>query len=82
MKQKIILSNLDTRAPKSLDKEKTKNKTKALLEELDQLQNLLYAEAKHSLLVIVQGMDASGKDGLIRDIFSAVNHMGVLVKSW
>jgi PPK2 family polyphosphate:nucleotide phosphotransferase len=82
MKQKINLSNLDTRAPKSLDKEKTKNKTKALLEELDQLQNLLYAEAKHSLLVIVQGMDASGKDGLIRDIFTSVNPMGVHVKSW
>jgi PPK2 family polyphosphate:nucleotide phosphotransferase len=80
--KKIILSQCDTRAPKSLDKEKTKNKTKALLEELDGLQNLLFAEAKHSLLVIIQGMDASGKDGLIKDVFTFMNPMGVQVKSW
>jgi hypothetical protein len=37
-KTKISLKQIDTRAPKTLDKEKTKNKTKALLEELDGLQ--------------------------------------------
>ena len=82
MKNKLILSQIDTRAPKSWDKEKTKNKTKALLEELNQLQNLLFAEGKHALLVIIQGMDASGKDGIIRDVFTSVNPMGVNVKSW
>lgn len=81
-KTKISLKQLDTRAPKTLDKEKTKNKTKALLEELDGLQNLLFAESKHSLLVIIQGMDASGKDGLVKDVFTFMNPMGVQVKSW
>ncbi len=80
--KKVVLSNMDTRAPKSLDKEKTKSKTKALLEELDGLQNLLFAEAKHSILVLIQGMDASGKDGLIKDVFTHMNPMGVQVKSW
>lgn len=81
-KTSISLNTLDTRAPKSWDKEKTKGKTHALLEELSELQNLLFAEAKHSLLILIQGMDASGKDGVIRDIFSCVNPMGIQVKSW
>jgi PPK2 family polyphosphate:nucleotide phosphotransferase len=79
---KINLAKIDTRAPKSLDKDNIKNKTRALLQELDDLQNLLYAENKHSLLVIIQGMDAAGKDGLVRDVFSYVNPLGVQVKSW
>ncbi|MEZ5046813.1 MAG: polyphosphate kinase [Chitinophagaceae bacterium] len=82
MSKKINLLSLDTRAPKSIDKEKTKEKTKALLEELDELQNLLFAQSKYSLLILIQGMDASGKDGLVRDVFSAVNPLGVQVKSW
>ncbi|HAD33972.1 MAG TPA: polyphosphate kinase, partial [Chitinophagaceae bacterium] len=58
----ILLSQLDTRAPRGLDKEKTKQKMHAMLEEINGLQNLLFAENNHSLLVIIQGMDASGKD--------------------
>ena len=79
---KLILSTLSTRAAKNVDKDKTKNKTNELLQELEILQNVLYAESKHSLLVIIQGMDASGKDGLIKDVFTYVNPQGVQVKSW
>src|SRR5690606_13339717 len=53
-----------------------------LYAEIDALQNLLYAESKHSLLIIIQGMDASGKDGLVRDVFSNVNPNGVVVHSF
>jgi PPK2 family polyphosphate:nucleotide phosphotransferase len=49
---------------------------------LDELQNLLYAESKHSILVVVQGMDASGKDGTIRNVFGKLNPQGVMVKSY
>jgi len=79
---KIKLKDIDTRAPKDLDKEKTKQKTQEILEELDELQNLLYAEQKHSLLVILQGMDASGKDGVIRNVFGKLNPQGVAVRSF
>ena len=79
---KIRLKDIDTRAPKDLDKEKTKKETQEILEKLDDLQNLLYAEAKHSLLVIIQGMDASGKDGAIRNVFGKLNPQGVKVKSF
>jgi len=79
---KIKLSEISTRAPKDLDKEKTKKKTQDIIDELDDLQNLLYAEGKHSLLVVIQGMDASGKDGVIRNVFGKFNPQGVTVKSF
>ena len=77
-----ILKDISTRAPKDMDKKQTKEKTLELLEELDELQYLLYAENKHSVLVILQGMDASGKDGVINNVFGQLNPQGVSVKSY
>ncbi|MBL7758100.1 MAG: polyphosphate kinase [Chitinophagaceae bacterium] len=79
---KIKLAEIDTRAPKDMDKAGTKEKTAAILEELDELQNLLYAEGRHSVLVVIQGMDASGKDGLIRNVLGNMNPQGVRVQSF
>jgi PPK2 family polyphosphate:nucleotide phosphotransferase len=79
---KIKLADISTRAPKDLDKQAIKEKTAKILEELDELQNLLYAESKHSVLVVIQGMDASGKDGIIRNVFGNLNPQGVTVKSF
>ena len=79
---KIKLKEIDTRAPEGWDKKETKEKLEELLQELDELQNLLYAESRHSLLVIIQGMDASGKDGAVRNVFGKLNPQGVLVKSF
>lgn len=79
---KIKLADISTRAPKDMDKEETKAKTLAILEELDELQNLLYAESRHSVLVILQGLDASGKDGVIRKVFGKFNPQGVMVRSF
>ncbi len=79
---KIKLSEIDTRAPKDLDKKEIKEKTSAILEELDELQNLLFAESKHSVLVVIQGMDGSGKDGVIRNVLGNMNPQGVTVKSF
>jgi polyphosphate kinase 2 (PPK2 family) len=75
----IKLKNIDTRAPKSADKEDCKSKADALKDRLGELQNLMYAESKHALLVVLQGMDASGKDGTIKNVFRAVNPMGCRV---
>jgi PPK2 family polyphosphate:nucleotide phosphotransferase len=79
---KTKLKDIDTRAPKSFSKEKTKKALATILEDLDKLQNLLYAENKHSLLIVIQGMDASGKDGLTRDVFTSMNPQGVNVLSF
>ena len=79
---KIKLSSLDTRAPKDLDKQDTKAATEKILVELDELQNLLFAEGKHSVLIVIQGMDGSGKDGVIRNVLGNMNPQGVMVKSY
>jgi PPK2 family polyphosphate:nucleotide phosphotransferase len=49
---------------------------------LDVLQEALYAEGKHALLIVLQGMDTSGKDGSIRHVFSSVDPQGVQVTSF
>src|SRR5260221_9185610 len=52
------------------------------LKELIQLQNLLYAENRRALLIILQGMDTSGKDGTIRHVMSGLSPLGVQVKGF
>ena len=79
---KLKLKEIDTRAPKNLDKDETKKELVEILAELDDLQNLLFAESKHALLVVIQGMDASGKDGTVRNVFGKLNPQGVVVKSF
>ncbi|HEY4148470.1 MAG TPA: PPK2 family polyphosphate kinase [Chitinophagaceae bacterium] len=79
---KIKLSEIDTRAPKDVDKAATKEKLLKLTDDLDALQNLLYAEGKHSVLIVIQGMDASGKDGAVRSVFTKMNPQGVMVRSY
>ena len=78
----INLKEINTRAGKEFDKQETKDKTQKILEELNELQNLLFAENQHSILVVIQGMDASGKDGIIRNVFTSMNPQGVTVKSY
>src|SRR6478735_4362636 len=54
----------------------------ALAETLDELQNLLHAEGKRKLLLVLQGMDTSGKDGTIRWVFSRTSPLGVRVAAF
>ncbi|MFA6956841.1 MAG: polyphosphate kinase 2 family protein [Thermoanaerobaculia bacterium] len=49
---------------------------------LEELQDLLYAEGKHRVLIVLQGMDTSGKDGVIRGVFNAVDPLGIRVASF
>ncbi len=57
-------------------------KTAGLVKDLDRLQEVLYAEHKHRVLIVLQGMDTAGKDGTIRHVFSGVNPQGVRVASF
>jgi PPK2 family polyphosphate:nucleotide phosphotransferase len=75
----IKLNEINTRAPKKLNKEQVKNELADLKSQLGKLQNLLFAEGKHSLLIVIQGMDASGKDGAVKNVFESVNPMGCRV---
>ena len=76
------LKEIDTRAPKDVEKKQIKKATEKIVEDLNELQNLLYAEGKHAILVVLQGMDASGKDGAIRNVFGQMNPQGVDVASF
>ena len=59
------------------DKDDGEKAIDAVVGKLDTLQELLYAEHKHKILLVLQGMDASGKDGTIRRVFEGVNPEGV-----
>lgn len=60
--------------------------TVAILAQLNarlvELQNVLYAEHKHKILIVLQAMDTGGKDGVIRKVFSGVNPQGVRIASF
>jgi PPK2 family polyphosphate:nucleotide phosphotransferase len=73
----IRLSDFPTRAPKGFKKSETKKKTDKLARRIGHLQHMLYADRKHALLVVFQGMDASGKDGATRKIFSYCSPIGI-----
>lgn len=64
------------------DKQKTVAGTGKLAGRLDELQDLLFAEHKHKVLIVLQGMDTSGKDGTIRHVMSNVSPQGVRVTSF
>ncbi|WP_379136948.1 PPK2 family polyphosphate kinase [Paenibacillus sp. sgz500958] len=53
-----------------------------LKERLAELQDILFAQKKHAVLVILQGMDSSGKDGTVKHIFSGINPQGFMVTSF
>ena len=78
----IHLSKIPTTAPEGAEKKDYKNKTEKLVERLGELQHTMYAEGKHSMLVIMQGMDASGKDGAVRGVFSQCTIAGLDLASF
>jgi PPK2 family polyphosphate:nucleotide phosphotransferase len=61
------------------DKDQAQVKIQQLDRQLDALQELLYAEHKHKVLVVLQAMDTAGKDGVIQKVFEGVNPQGVRV---
>jgi PPK2 family polyphosphate:nucleotide phosphotransferase len=64
------------------DKDEAQAKLDELNYELESLQELLFAEGKRKVLIVLQGMDTSGKDGVIRHVFDGVNPQGVRVASF
>ena len=68
-RKKINLSKISTRPPEGADKDKLKEKTKAMANEIAELHEEMIAEGKRSLLVVFQGMDSSGKDGATKRAF-------------
>ena len=72
-------SAVDDRAPRG---EEAEQLVEPILTRLMELQVALYAESRQSLLVILQGRDASGKDGLTRKVFGPLNSQGCVVSNF
>lgn len=68
--------------PDGPSRDEAEEEFRELTEELRGLQHLMYAEDKRSLLVVLQGRDAAGKDGTIRHVFGPMNPQGTRVTSF
>jgi PPK2 family polyphosphate:nucleotide phosphotransferase len=82
--KKVSLKALDPAAKPFSSGDKTADQARvlALATEIDQLQNLLYADRRFKLLVVLQGTDTSGKDGTLRGVFGQTSPLGVHTVGW
>ncbi|MCL5247370.1 polyphosphate kinase 2 family protein [Cellulophaga sp. 20_2_10] len=80
--EKLKLSNQPTVETFGESDKKLKKELEEIREELGDFQDTLYAHGKYSVLICLQGMDTSGKDSLIREIFKDFNARGVVVHSF
>src|SRR5215470_19235943 len=79
---KIKLKDFDSDYCSGLTHEEAVQKTNPMIDELVELQELLYAARQTSLLVVLQGRDTSGKDGTIRHVLGPLNSQGCEVASF
>ncbi|MDT0293048.1 PPK2 family polyphosphate kinase [Mesonia ostreae] len=80
--QPIKISEVSTSISLDADKKTKKKALKKTRKKLAKWQDKLYAHGKYSVLVCLQGMDTSGKDSLIREVFQGFNSRGVVVHSF
>ena len=81
-KGSIRLGDSDARVRSAKSEDELERETAKYSDRISDLQRVFYADARHALLIILQGRDASGKDGTIRKVFSAVNPQGCSVASF
>ena len=77
--KKFSLSDFDAndKTERLGDKAKDVLLLEKITQEINALQDILYAQNKHKVLLVLQGMDASGKDGTVRQVFSACDPLGI-----
>ena len=80
--QSVDITQLTTKAPEDAIKEEIQAETKRLGDRLEELFDLLYFAGQQSLLIVLQGMDTSGKDGTIRRILKSTHAQSVHVASF
>jgi len=79
----LELSDDDASPPKELSKgDELQEQLDEVLERLGELQPVFYADGRHALLIVLQGRDASGKDGVVRTVIGACNPAGVRVQGF
>lgn len=80
--QKHLVSDFDTSSTDDITKQDAKGQLTRNVEKLAELQNMLYAQDRYSILIIFQAMDAAGKDGTIKHVMSGINPQGCQVYSF
>ena len=80
--KQIRLTNADAARPKGLDKKHLDTAADEQVDRIRKLQQKFYADGRFALLIVLQGRDASGKDGAVRKVFRGVNPMGCDVTSF
>ncbi len=80
--KKIKLKDFDPEEDAGLKREEGEAKLAKLSDELTRLQELLYAAGQHSVLIVLQGRDTSGKDGTIKSVMGPLNQLGCTVASF
>ena len=81
-KAPIKLSTFEPEYDAGITKDEGEERFKALSKRLTELQELLYAAGQHSLLIVLQGRDTSGKDGTIKAVMGPLNALGCNVASF
>ncbi len=76
------LSEFSTLPPSDADKKDCKKELKDLRKQLFELQSKYFADGRHATLIVLQGLDTSGKDGVIRHVIRAMNPMGIHIKAF
>jgi PPK2 family polyphosphate:nucleotide phosphotransferase len=80
---RVSLEEIDASwTPDGMSRDEAEKELQELIQKLRDLQHLMYAEDRHSLLVVLQGRDAAGKDGTIRHVFGPMNPQGCKVTSF
>ncbi len=80
--KEIKLSKMATLLDTEIDNDKVEEKLAKVRSKLSELQDVMYAHNRYSVLICLQGMDTSGKDSLIREVFKEVNARGIMVSSF
>ena len=79
---RVHLRDYPTNADGGLDKKEGEAQLEPLLEELEELQELMWGAQTHALLAVLQGRDAAGKDGVINHVFNAIDPQGLQVTAF
>ncbi len=82
MPKRIVLKDISTLPVEKITEEEANKETKTLIDKLNKIQNKLYAQRKYGVLIVLQGMDAAGKDSAVKHVFSGVDPTGCNVKAF
>ncbi|MGZ3882926.1 MAG: PPK2 family polyphosphate kinase [Bacteroidia bacterium] len=80
--KEINLNHISTLPAEKITEKEIEKEMLQLIQKLSKIQSRLFAQRKYAVLIVLQGMDTSGKDGAVKHVFSGVNPAGCKVRSY